>query len=377
MKSDRRRGGGLWHAIVDDPYRKLFALALAVLLWVFIDSRITREITRRVQLTVIPMSEEGGEGYDRLAVVLPLNKVVGKGFHAGEQEIDRVDVVLRGPRYRINALEEEPLNLIVSIFAARDWATSAAVEFTAEDVREQKALQGVRIELVPQRIRLEVERIESVPIALSTDLVNLDYGPFGERVLRDTATYSLQTVELRGSAIDMEEIERRSKENRKLFRATLTGNGSEKTVRAPLEIIGSRGLNVQFEVQPFVTVQVLPRTDTFQLDIPIFVDDVSLPPALRGAYAAAEPSRKVRIRAGGVLRTTLATEQAKGQAAVDAWARENLRLIVHLSRDRPPQGQQESREAQLRIIGHPLWMQVERDECRLEDLVVVELSRQP
>ena len=46
MSRDRRRRGPLWLIFADDPYRKLIAVGLAILLWFFINSRIMDSTSR-------------------------------------------------------------------------------------------------------------------------------------------------------------------------------------------------------------------------------------------------------------------------------------------------------------------------------------------
>jgi hypothetical protein len=65
MTAEKRRSRGLLAAIVDDPLRKLIAIGLAVLLWFFIDSRITSEHVRTLPLVTVGAQSLVGEGQDR------------------------------------------------------------------------------------------------------------------------------------------------------------------------------------------------------------------------------------------------------------------------------------------------------------------------
>ena len=133
MKTDKRRVRGVFAAIVADPYRKLVAIALAMGLWFFVNNQIVGTLPPRSVPLVPVASARTGERVlgNRLAVVLPMDRVVGKRFLDGDTPIDDVTIVLSGPRYRIDALENETLDLQVTAFATIDFGTRNDVEFTA------------------------------------------------------------------------------------------------------------------------------------------------------------------------------------------------------------------------------------------------------
>ena len=109
MKAEHRRRK-FWEAIADDRYRKLVAIGLAVLLWWFIDRRITDSWTLPMPLVAGDVEElqRTDRISNQLAVLLPDGgRVVGKRFLDGDREIQDVRVTFSGPRYRIDALREQ------------------------------------------------------------------------------------------------------------------------------------------------------------------------------------------------------------------------------------------------------------------------------
>ena len=79
MKGERRRGRGLLRAVVDDPYRKLMAIGLAVLMWFMVNNRIQKTSNpRSLPLTVVSVSAVRDRSNDELAVVLPNEQVVSR-----------------------------------------------------------------------------------------------------------------------------------------------------------------------------------------------------------------------------------------------------------------------------------------------------------
>ncbi|MEC8653453.1 MAG: hypothetical protein VXY92_12925, partial [Planctomycetota bacterium] len=162
MSADRRHKGVLWDVFVDDGYRKLMAVGLAVILWFFNNSRIMDAADYVLPLRVVDQLEMSS-GENELAVALPMDRVVKQRFLDGDREIQDVTVTVSGPRFRLDALKEEPLNLVVRTLLNREWARSGdggdvqVVEFGAADIRRSaRALEEVDIAMTPSLVRLEV-----------------------------------------------------------------------------------------------------------------------------------------------------------------------------------------------------------------------------
>jgi hypothetical protein len=379
MTADNRRRTGVFTAIVADPWRKGLAIALAVLLWFFIDSRIMRTVPRTLQLVTVGERQVGGVGLNQVAVALNTDQVVGKRFLDGEQQIDKVQVKLTGPRYKVSAFEKGLLDLRVTSFLGVDWeGRGNVVEFTAADLRrDQFGFENIDIEFVPSRIVLEVERIAERTVPLTLDRVDIDGSLLANRLRRDTAEFAPTEAVVLGPAISIDRFTRRPG---KPFRAVVQGTtaGAEKQVTLPLEIVDGQELGLRFKTQPLLTMQVLPQTTKFELELPIVVDDLALPPELRGTYQPVAKTRTVRIAAGGALRAQLINVSEGGdKARLAEWAAANLRLWVHIPKPEgvgyPPEL---DRTARLLPVGK-LSETVDRNECLLDEAVVVNLRRQP
>jgi hypothetical protein len=370
MTDKRRRG--LWGALTADPWRKLLAITLAVMSWFFVDSRINRKISVPLALQFVGSRAATGVPVNRIAVVLPTDRVVGLRFLDGDRVIDTAEVVLSGPRYRVDEVERGPLDLQITTLNRVDWNTRTSEVFTAEDVRAgaQALLKDLQIELVPQRIRVEVERLESQEVQLSTQLVEIDERAFEGRLVQDSAEFTPPTATLRGPAIALEEFNKRSG---KLFRTTMTAAG-DRQVRGQLDPIQPGQVALASPVM--LTMTLRPRTELFDnLDVPILVDDRALPPEVRGVYQPDAPSKKVRIRAGGDLRLELARARDDSPDALREFVNANLRLHVLLLPGQSLGNVIEPR-AMLLLVSK-LAANVARDECLLDEVVVVILKRAP
>ena len=390
MSRERRRRRGLWRAIVDDPYRKLVAVGLAVLLWFFVNSQTTDNTTRRLPLVVVGQEDATPQTFDRLAVALPTDRVVHKGFFDGAQAIDEVHVVLRGPRFRIEALEGEPVSLLVKSFLTRDWSRSVegdgensaeTLEFTARDIRRDvRALQEVSIELRPARVFVEVQRIDQIVVPLdvaeSRDFVEIDAEAIRDRLRVETINYTPSQAMILGPAIGMEELRRRGPP---FFRVGLQAFGNERQVSGTLEIIGGGDLGLRFDPPPILTVQLRPESSTYTLRLPIVVDDLALPAGQRGSYRPEVDLEDVRVRVSGNLRTQMILLGEDSEPnKLQAWAMANLRLQAYIPRPEPGVIYAEEMRRPLYLVpAGPLSTQVERSECLLDETVTVNLVRRP
>jgi hypothetical protein len=377
MKSDRLRLRASWAALTSDPYRKLSAIVLAVGLWFFINGQIRNAVPRTVSLTWVGSVRTAADNFgDRLAVVLPSDRVIGRRFMNGDTEIQTAIATLRGPRFKIDGLSNIQLDLQIAGFTGLDWTSRRDIEFTAADIRPDILLQGVEIELEPPRIRLEVERLEEYSLRLSLDVVEVDVGDdeLAKRLRLDTAEFQPPTARILGPA---SAIRKFREPGPKFLQTHVLRVGLDRQVSAAVELSVGKEQGLRLAEVPTVTFQVLPITQVFTFELPLVIDDLALEPALRGQYRADQPSRRVRIKVGGQLLFLLANLPSDAQR--QEWAASNLRLLVVVPR---LEGGGEYRseivqEARLLLLETSQLMTVDRTERLLDEAVSVTLRRQP
>jgi len=374
MKDNRHQT--LLGAVVADPWRKLAAVGLAVLLWYFVDSRVHRRIERTLPLAFVGQQQGGASVTGSLAVALPTDRVVGLRFLDGEKPIDRVDVVLSGPRFRVDALESESFDLQVSRFLSVDWTERASAEFTVADLRlDQFVFKDVAVELRPARIRFEVAALAARALTLTPENVDIVEGPFAGRWKRETVAFTPGAPTVLGRAADIDALGKRAD---KPFRAVLVAGASDRQASAHVELIDAEAQGLRFATQPLLTVELWPRTAAFTLEVLVVVDDMALAAELRGKWLPEAPRRTVRVQAGGDLRSRLVgLQESVDKAQLGDWVDENLRLHVHLQRPAAGAalGPELDVKARLLLLG-PLSATVDRNECLLDEVVVVKLRRQ-
>jgi hypothetical protein len=172
-------------------------------------------------------------------------------------------------------------------------------------------------------------------------------------------------------------IEKFRQRGGKQVRAIIKSVGSERQVTTGLEIIGGAELGLRFQDPPVLTMEVLPQTAVFELELPIKVDDLALDPQLRDQYQPEARSRIVRIRAGGELRSKLVLlKEDPDKKALQDWVQANLRLYVYIPRPESgaSYGLEIDLQARVLLLGS-LQASVDRTECMLDESVVVKLHR--
>lgn len=378
--NEKRRGRRLLASLVADPYRKLASVALAIGLWFYLHGLVTRDVERVLKLEFAgPQRVAGATFNSRLAVLLPTDQVVGQRFLDGDREVEQVKLSLSGQRYRVDTLVDEALDLQITKFLGTDWTNRSRVEFTAFDIqRNVSALQGVHLEMRPSRIAIEVQRIEEKPLPLTLEQVELIVDePLGSRLKPDTVVFSPDTARLLGPASSLAQFP--SKGQKPLLARLRTKGPAEKQLTAVLELVAPAELGLHLAETPSLTVQLLPDTKVFELDLPLRVDDLALPPEQRGLYRPEQPiQRGVRIRAGGELRSKLVSlSDDNDKRKLAEWAAAHLRLDVWIPPVEPgaSYGPELVREARLFLRG-PMQATVDRAECDLDKPVSITLRRQ-
>ncbi len=174
MSADRRKRG-VWAIIVDDLFRKMVAIGLAVLLWFFIESRIMDSETFTLPLTWDNQMKVQGTTGDRSEFVVFLPSGIAKRrFLDGDTAVTTIDVKMSGPRYKIEDLKNNPLRLKVMTLLGLQWNRNReingdgevvdgsgsdieVVDISAADIERDIRYDNITIELIPSRIRAEVE----------------------------------------------------------------------------------------------------------------------------------------------------------------------------------------------------------------------------
>lgn len=369
--------------VISDPWRKLFAIGLAVLLWLAMDRRITSTHTVTMRLDVIGIGQQLPQmsPVDELFVNIPTDTVTPTGFvdlSTGEP-IPEVKLTFRGPKTSIENLYGDSLKLSVKLPQV-EWDKVDTAGFTAADIQpSHRALVDGKIALVmdPPRVSIQVVRVKVTTLQLGADQIELLFN--GDERLRarlreDTFEFTPKTVELFGPARAHEELAARKGE--RPLRAQLAAPSSARQIPAQITLQPQfEELGLRMRERCSLTVQLRPEMQGYTFELPVLVDDMSLPPELRNQYRPDTATKTVRIKAGGALLSKLVGFEPGPRAE---WARDNLRLLVWI----PPREDDTSYPDKIPARARLYLVDSVRDtdnatDYGLEELVTVDLIRQP
>jgi hypothetical protein len=329
----------LAESLFADPWRKLLALGLAVLLWLFLNSRIVRQDSLDFGLQAVDVAAGPGEREDdarlTLAVRISLRDYTVRGFYSriDSKSIEKVQLHFEGPRYLIDRL-----TLQSSRFEARpspDSFTERSCEFDVRNVHASNSeLQGLLVRMEPRVIKVELERnqraevplrVEHVDVLAPDPAVDAD---FGKRLGSASVEFHPLTVTLFGPIDSLQAVVKEPK----LFEVDLSGEGrtNETALMKPLKLLGRHhdlGIRVE-DPQPYVTYHLPPQFRTFTMSVPVQPWVIPTPGGGRDDYVLEPQLASIQLRAAKLLENELSVkEDAK---SLDAWASENLLLLVRI-----------------------------------------------
>jgi hypothetical protein len=242
----------------------------------------------------------------------------------------------------------------------------------ADIQRTDRLLQNVELAMQPPRVTVEIERMDAMDIPLALERVALQADErLQPRLRMDTAEFSRESVRVRGTARHLQRLRSIDRP----FSANLTARANERQLTAALQLAVPADVPLAIADPCSLTIQLMPVTQEFTFDLPLRIDDLSLPPELRGLYRATAQNRTARIRAGGALRSTLiAFEDSERQQ----WASDHLRLLAWIAprEDKAAFGPEIVVAARLEVQG-PLRDRLDLVEFGLAEPVSVTLHREP
>lgn len=392
---EKRRATSLWSALVSDPYRKLAAIGLACALYYFLDNQVNSAHTFE-KLPLVTLDEAAPPSASKfreevLQVVVPKSKVTVIGFRdaGNDTPLSHVSLVISGAKSKVKAAIDHKRPFIVGPFEGIDWDRTSRFDFTAADIKPDITLEGLDLALIPPRVSIDLEQNDVSQVALTLDKIQLNFqnSTDADRIRKETVKFSTESVRIRGPKSKVEALGR---DRATLFRTTLVAL-DESRVSGTIELITDNNVGSEVTMDPGVTVTVRlePVPTTFTLDIPLLIDDRSLPPRLRGLYwpdletRQGEPppiqdrpdlyqSMKVSVKVSGRLKYQLEGYDPQDLARFSA---QHMRLRAWIPPLPTDGSKEEARipvEAKLDLLG-PQFSLIESIDCRLENTVVITL----
>jgi hypothetical protein len=344
-KPDRAERGGILGLLFGDFWRKLFALALATGLWLYLDSQVSLPGSLEVELTPVSLDTDPSAARSQeMSLRLDLARYSVLGFQdadAPSTSVERVTITVRGPRRLVTELLEAPRFSVPVEPIERDG--QPVFEFALADVRASEArYEGLLRSMTPSRVRIELARNTSASIALQRSRIRVIAPPnepgLAERIVWDDLKVTPSVVTIRGPENTVRAIQT-SERALFEFRPNAT-TPDQRSVSAPLQLAAE-----------FSQVTVSP--DTVAMDVPLRTAGRvtklnAVPIVLAGEHASrfelAETTLDLEILAYGQLETELALHLVDDQ--LRTWIAANCLVIAF-----PPADGGQPRAA-LHIAGH-------------------------
>ncbi|MCA8978039.1 MAG: hypothetical protein KDC98_25155 [Planctomycetes bacterium] len=335
--TSRRRRRGLIGTIIADPYRKLAAIALAIGLWYFLDSRVSETRSIDAYLLADGLVTGSVQSAHSIEVLLGNNKYVGERFSAAGDFDGRVKVILKGTKAEVAEALGQPLHLKVQLDGKNWQEDRRSIDIRARDLQPHSKLSGLEVALEPDVIRLDVARVESKPLPISIDRVRLkvDDPDLEGRLQLDKAKFEPQIATLVGSASKIATFLQSLGSDARPFKAEVTSSHDERMVSTAINLEAPAELGLDLDPHPTMTIPVNPIFETYDVEMPLMIDYGALPLELHGQYGPEDTRRfwKVPIKISGTLRNYIGNQIAHDETAEaqrNEWTRENLRLGVWL-----------------------------------------------
>lgn len=190
--------------LVSDPWRKAAALILAIALWMFLDSMLTKTQTVRCMLEVVAEDEHSPANQAVLEVTLPEKEwTAGRFLDLRTNEpIDQVTFTFEGSAAEIAKIQPER-----EVFSVRKIPQKGEthVEFDVGEIDVGELPRPIKMD--PPDIKLEIEVNASLERTLShEDVVVLYPANVGERAIVDKMSFTPVAVTLRGTQSNLAEL---------------------------------------------------------------------------------------------------------------------------------------------------------------------------
>jgi hypothetical protein len=316
-------------SLLADPLRKLLALALAIPLWIFLDSQVTKQVVVLLSLRPERQGVAGSAGAS-LELRLGNEPYTVRGFRDAvtEQEVNHVRIVFAGAKHVVETLQDDPV-AYVRVTPGSVNPQTDLFEFDKNDIRsDDPNLRNALQEMTPRRVAVLLERSESHDVMLTHDMLSvLPQGELAERVRLEQATFSPAQVRVSGPRARVEAF--RSREGKgKLFAVDLSGfAGSDRSEATQQIRVVEEFSDLRIEPSRVtVSMPLDPRFETFEINAPVWVDTLTRANVDLSHYEI-EQTKLIRIRASNQLAGQLSRYSQKQR---DDWARSAVRLFTEI-----------------------------------------------
>jgi hypothetical protein len=338
------RRGPIARVLLDDPLRKLLALALGLLVWLYLNSQIISFAPLSLQLVPRPM--EAGKALpvaQLLRVRLPQDefRVLGYDDAATGTPIDGVEVATSGSLAVIGQLQAEK-ELTVEPSQEELKEMQGAFVFTLDRVQPKDVTlrPGLR-RMQPRAVRVRVDRLETRRIRILPTMLAKPNDPERrvafDRIDLNEARFYPEEITFRGSRGHLDRLVEATKHDQKLLEFEINvvpqTSGTDWRTRLRVDPRTTEGLELQDpEIQ--VSFPLRPHFSTFEFDVPVLLDSLGIDTEATAPRLVVEPPVvKVVLSVSGQLEAELTQKSAD---ELRQWAKKTARLLAPIPAGRLP-----------------------------------------
>lgn len=328
------RTRGFLGRIVADPLRKLLALCLAALLWLYLNSQLVGHVTLSLELAPLAHGERKPlPDVQHLVVRLQGDEylVLHHEDAATGSSIDGVSLTVSGPQSLVARLtEERELFVVPSQEELR--ASDGVFLFTLDRVQTaDPALRSLLRKMTPRAVRVRLERLEIRRVRLTAAMVAITPRPDRQaaldRVDLAEARFSPEELRFRGSPARLDELAKLVTGG-KLLDLDVESPPAQaatewRTVARPIaeRIAGLECLEPEVQVR----FPVKPAFALFELEVPVLLDASGSGGDELRDLVVDPVTAKVALSVSGQLESEL---RQKGKDELRGWAKARMRLVA-------------------------------------------------
>ncbi len=323
--SPRRQGKGTLSGLLYDPWRKLVSLALAILLWLFLDRQITSSVTLECSLATLDLEKVMPERtqWSYLFARVPLRDYKEDAFLAPDgTELKYVSLTFEGPSHVIDSIQAGEQFSV----RAQPGRGEAAFEFEASMIDGDPEILRVLKSMDPPRVTATFLRNASQELNLSSNNVEVLTPPtngenYQKRLDLPAATFAPTTITLRAT----EEAFKTLDLSGKLLVADLSNpdlwKGDE--IEAQLTLLDRYRGQITTGAST-VTIPLRPTFEQVTINVRVLLD-LGNTPFEESDFESPEPQRIV-LEASRQLMAHMSRDPQEQQA----WADDNLYIYAGL-----------------------------------------------
>jgi len=329
----------LLRRLLSDPWRKLAAIVLATLLWAFLDSQITKTTTLHCQLRIVDAvtgysTEDIADGESVLDVQLATDNFTPGSFRSPNDDVvTEITLSFTGPDYLISTIQPGERFFV----RTRPHPGDPFLEFDVKKIQGNREVMRSLQRMSPSRVKLDLATNGSEELPLAPDLVHIDLPEpdddqdYGAKLEPTEMTFSPSIVTLRGTIANLARMQSVLRKD-PLFDLNLRDRRDDfgqSEIRGWLTLRElAKNLNVTCTPEsPTVKIPLRPDWEDYPLHVPVLLDCENTP--YSEELFEDIPDLKVTLSATGKL----ANELRARRDTLDAWARDNVRVVATLRKD--------------------------------------------